>query len=310
MTPSTPARLSLLTLALVACSPAIDEASPGLDQEVDAEPSAETEDDTETRTLRYPEPPVCYEITEDTRATVRDAEPVEAFEIMDGLYYVGNTQVSVHLLTSDDGLILFDSAMPHEVGWLVESIAELGFDPRDVSLVIASHDGIDHVGGHRYFQHHFGAETWVGEGDVETVANGTCVDGVLGEVGFANYPRFRTDRVIRDGDVLEWGGRTITAWSVPAASPGALAFAIELTDDDGTERLAGMIGGTAPRGDLDVYGPALEALKEVPITVFLAVHPSQNDTFERAARLGETPNPFVDPDAWQGLIDEMLRGRR
>ena len=50
------------------------------------------------------------------------------------------------------------------------------------------------------------------------------------------------------------------------------------------------------------------ALQQAPVTLFLAVHPSQNDTFGRAERLvaGETPNPFIDPQAWQALLARFL----
>lgn len=80
----------------------------------------------------------------------RSSKNVKPFEIMDGLYYVGNSQVSAHLLTSSNGLILLDSTMPHQVAWLLENIRKLGFRPADVKVVIGSHAHLDHIGGHWY----------------------------------------------------------------------------------------------------------------------------------------------------------------
>ncbi|HBJ85037.1 MAG TPA: hypothetical protein DDZ88_14435 [Verrucomicrobiales bacterium] len=39
-------------------------------------------------------PPVCYDLEKMRKAPVQNATNVEPFEIMDGLYYVGNSQLA------------------------------------------------------------------------------------------------------------------------------------------------------------------------------------------------------------------------
>ncbi len=119
------------------------------------------------KTKEPPAPPVCYDITKTYPGEIgqyrvsRTAQPVEPFEIMDGLYYVGNTQVSAHLLKTTNGLILIDTTMPHEVPWLLDGLGKLGFQPGDAKVVIGTHAHLDHIGGHWYFQKHFRAQTWL-----------------------------------------------------------------------------------------------------------------------------------------------------
>ena len=264
-----------------------------------------------------PEPPVCYDLDR-MRAPVQNATPVAPFEIMDGLFYVGNTQVSAHLLKTTDGLILIDSTMPHEVGWLLDSIRKLGFDPREVKVVIGTHAAVDHTGGHWYFQKTFGAQTWLHELDVPSAMSAKCVDGAKVDLtqvqAFMAYPPFKTDRVLKGGETIEWGGRTLVIHHTPTGTPGTITLEIPLRDKSGKTLRAGLLGACAPR--MTGFEDSIRRLKERDLSVWLAVHPSQNQTMEKAARLkdGSAPNPFIDPAGWTAFLDRLAsfgsRGRQ
>ena len=60
----------------------------------------------------------------------------EGFCIAGNLYYVGNTNVSCHLIDTGEGLILIDSGYPQTVYLLLESIRNLGFNPMNNGEVI------------------------------------------------------------------------------------------------------------------------------------------------------------------------------
>lgn len=305
---------ALQCLGLIACSGATPGATPEAtptSSHPDTGTAVDTgfEGGTDAGVLDLPAPLFCYVIDENTRAPVRDATPVEPFEIMDGVYYVGNSQVSSHLIKTTQGLMLIDTTMPHQMGWLLTSIRKLGFEPSDVKVVIGSHYGIDHVGGHQYFQRYLGAQTWLGEADVAAARAALCVDGYSGGVDAPNFPPFETDRGLRDGEVIDWGGRQLKVYSTPVSSPGAVTLEFELLDEAGQPHRAGILGGVAARGAKSSYEDKLRALKERNIEVFLAVHPDQNDTLDKAARLqqGTRPNPFIDPVGWNALIDKILK---
>ena len=60
---------------------------------------------------------------------------VAPFRVIGNVYYVGNSNVSSHLIDTGDGLILLDTAFPQTVYLLLESIRRLGFDPVPVAIV-------------------------------------------------------------------------------------------------------------------------------------------------------------------------------
>ena len=71
---------------------------------------------------------------------------VEPFHIAGNLYYVGNSWVSVYLIDTGEGLILIDTAMPQTVYLTLEGIRRLGFNPKDIRLILLSHAHYDHCG--------------------------------------------------------------------------------------------------------------------------------------------------------------------
>ena len=71
---------------------------------------------------------------------------VAPFRIADNLYYVGNSDVSCHLVDTGEGLLLLDTSYSSAAYLLLESIRSLGFDPKDVKWILHSHGHIDHFG--------------------------------------------------------------------------------------------------------------------------------------------------------------------
>ncbi|MBI3880864.1 MAG: alpha/beta fold hydrolase [Verrucomicrobia bacterium] len=264
-----------------------------------------------------PAPPVCYDISKSFPGEIgqyrvsRTSRPVEPFEIMDGLYYVGNSQVSAHLLTTTNGLVLMDSTMPHQVPWLLDSIRKLGFDPRDVKVVIGGHAHLDHIGGHWYFQQHHGAQTWLHEADAAATESGAwqpgkpvALDGTLATISVA-FPPFKTDRRLRDGETVEWGGRKFTFHLAAGHTPGTLFIEFPLRDkSSGKITIAGMLGGVRAGA---AFAPTAARLRAVDVQLWLGAHPNQNKTFDKQRLLRERaqPNPFIDPVGWQEFLKRM-----
>ena len=74
---------------------------------------------------------------------------VEPFRIAGNVHYVGNSDVSSHLIDTGDGLILLDTAFPQTVYLLLESVRRLGFRPDDLRWIVHCHGHYDHFGGTR-----------------------------------------------------------------------------------------------------------------------------------------------------------------
>jgi hypothetical protein len=67
-----------------------------------------------------------------TRADDVEFQKIEPFKVFDNLYYVGPGYVSVWLLTTPEGNILFDSAQEPYVDWVIGNIRKVGVDPKTI----------------------------------------------------------------------------------------------------------------------------------------------------------------------------------
>src|SRR5262249_13307933 len=82
-----------------------------------------------------------------TRANDVEFQKIEPFKVFDNVYYVGPGYVSVWLLTTPDGNILFDSAQEPYVDYVNGNIRKVGVDPKNIKYIILSHGHLDHFGG-------------------------------------------------------------------------------------------------------------------------------------------------------------------
>jgi metallo-beta-lactamase class B len=87
--------------------------------------------------------------------------PDEPFRIAGNLYYVGATGVTSFLLTGPEGHVLIDGGYPETAPLIIGSIAKLGFNIRDVKVLLNTHAHSDHAGGLRAPQEASGAQPWV-----------------------------------------------------------------------------------------------------------------------------------------------------
>ena len=92
---------------------------------------------------------------------------VEPFRIIGNLYYVGNSDVSSHLIDTTQGLVLLDTGFPQTVYLLLESVRRLGFNPDDIRYILHCHGHYDHFGGTRAIVELTGAKTALGADDIE-----------------------------------------------------------------------------------------------------------------------------------------------
>jgi metallo-beta-lactamase class B len=72
--------------------------------------------------------------------------PAEPFRIAGNFYYVGATDVSAFLITGPEGHIVLDGGYPTTAKMIMGSIAKLGFDVKDVKVLLNSGPHSDHGG--------------------------------------------------------------------------------------------------------------------------------------------------------------------
>lgn len=245
---------------------------------------------------------------------------LEPFRIFGNVYYVGDRLASPTLIDTGEGLILIDTGFPTAQAMLVDSIYRLGFDPRDVKIVLHSHGHMDHYGATRFFQRVCGAKAWLHPADAELFLKYPETFEFAGDP----VPPFTPDALYMDGQVITLGNTSIRVVHTPGHSPGAVSFFFDVTEN-GVTRHAGLPGcigrntlfrheferlhypETTPQDFLD----SMEKIMDEPVDLWLGSHPTKyhNDALaKREAMLAnpDGPNPFVvDPAEWKAYILRM-----
>lgn len=243
---------------------------------------------------------------------------IDPFMIADGLYYVGDRKVCIHLIDTGEGLILIDSGYLGATHLLVDSIWRAGFDPRNVVMIIHTHGHSDHFGASDEFSRLYGTKLAISRIDAEYVRS-IAVDGMIGGTLYplAKMPEF--DYEMEDGDVIEVGSVKIRCVLTPGHTLGVMSLFFDVTYE-GKTYTAGLFGGAGVNAlkltymhcknmPLDLPEQMLASIEKVrhePVTVHLGNHPSNNATLARRERqLKEGGNPFINENSWTDFLDSL-----
>lgn len=242
-----------------------------------------------------------------------------AFAITESLYYVGNRDVSCHLIKSSSGIILIDTAFSQTAYLLTESIRSIGVDPSEIEMIIHTHGHVDHCGATRRIGELSGATIAIGEQDIETVERGTPLTCAEYTYGIRDFETFKVDRPLRHMDAIDLGDTVIHCHHTPGHTPGVMTYTFDVRID-GESLTAGLFGGPGlwtlmdehrkeqgyPQNRQD-FAESLRYLKTLDVDVWLGAHPGQSNTFDKFELLerGEGPNPFIDPDGWKQFISKI-----
>ena len=231
-------------------------------------------------------------------------KPVEPFRVIGNVYYVGAAGVSAFLVRTGDGLILLDGALPETAPQIARNIATLGFNIRDVKVILNSHAHYDHGGGLAELKRLSGASLVASAADAPAL-----------EAGAPNMPPVRVDRRIDEGDTVALGGVTMTAhvtaghtkgcttWTTTAPESGRSYGVLFHCSTSVVDTLAG--NKTYPDIVQD-YEKTFAKLRAMKTDVLLTNHPFFFDMEKKRAKVSAGgPNPFVDPSELQRFNDRQ-----
>ena len=243
---------------------------------------------------------------------------IEPFEIADGLYYVGDRKVCVHLIDTGDGLILLDSGFLGAEHLLVDSIWRAGFDPKNVRWIIHTHAHSDHFGASCEFKRMYGTKLAISKVDAESIRQKPHrAHSDNNSFPYAQIPEF--DYEIEDGEIFELGNVKIRCVLTPGHTQGVLSLFFNVTYNSNTY-LAGMYGGAgvnaitlpythyneAPEDSAQQMLASIDIVYNEPVVVHIGNHPYNNHTLEkREKQLLEGGNPFIAPDSWHEFLDAL-----
>ncbi len=250
--------------------------------------------------------------------------PDEPFRIAGNLYYVGSTGVTAFLLTGPEGHVLIDGGYPETAPLIIGSITRLGFDIRDVAVLLNSHAHFDHAGGLRSLQDASGARLWASEGDAALISAGGVGDASFGPfrwLGLGRFPPARVDHRFADGDTIRVGPIELTAHVTAGHTPGCTSWSFPVRHGDRELRAVSICSlSLLPFMDFgeDDAHPGIRAdfersfrtLRSLPVDIFLGSHGSFFDLdrkrSERAAAR-DSVDPFIDPEGYRAFLDRSER---
>jgi metallo-beta-lactamase class B len=240
--------------------------------------------------------------------------PHEPFRIFGNTYYVGTAGLSSILIASDAGHILIDGGTPESAPLIVANVRKLGFEPREVRLLLNSHEHFDHAGGLAALQRATGARVVASPAAARALRQGHPIpEDPQYESGLkARFDAIAQVETIDDRTTLQVGTLAITPHFTPGHTLGAttwawrscegsrcvdIVYADSLTpvSDDGFR----FTGDATKPSRVDTFRDSIARVEQLPCDVLLAPHPELVDFAGKATRLkaGSTENPFIESNA-------------
>jgi metallo-beta-lactamase class B len=235
-------------------------------------------------------------------------KPFAPFRVIDNVYYVGSEGLSAWLISTPKGLILLDVGMPANAELVEKNIRALGFQLKDVKILLNSHAHFDHSGGLAKLKADTGAELDASAGDKPALETGTY-PGWESRKDF-DFPPVKVDRVLNDGDKVSLGGVTLTVVATPGHSAGCTSYLLPVTDAGKKHTAFFFCSASVAANRLapDPQYPGIVAdyrktfarLKTVDADIFLAPHAEMFGLAAKRAKLvAGQPNPFIQPGELQ-----------
>jgi metallo-beta-lactamase class B len=236
-------------------------------------------------------------------------DPFPPHKVMDNVYYVGTSMLSSYLIVTPQGHILFSSNYEASVPVIQAGVAALGFDFKDIKILISGHAHPDHIEGDALVKELTGAEVVVGRLEVPDVQAFKHPQGKQQPI----------DRIVDDGDTVSLGDTTLTAHVLPGHTKGCLAWSLPLQEAGKTYygfiecslngQFLKYVGNTDYPTIADDMRSTYQKAREFPVDVFLSSHGVFYGLDAKYAKLEARkegdPNPFVDPAGYQAHVAEF-----
>lgn len=245
----------------------------------------------------------------------------EPFAVTEQIFYIGNKWVGAYLIDTGDGLIVLDTTTAETAYLLIDSIYRLGYDPKDIKMILLSHAHVDHFGAARFLKELSGAKIWLSREDeaFRHTEGGVELGGLT--VPFREYD-FETDCFYSDDTPVRLGNVEIGTRLTPGHTPGVTSFFIRTENEKEGKLTAAMHGGV---GVLTMSNESLDrarlphslrrkfiddcyAMKKIPVDICLPSHPAHAPLFEKNEnRPADGSNPFIDPNGWKVFLTDRVR---
>jgi metallo-beta-lactamase class B len=248
--------------------------------------------------------------------------PQKPYRIMGNLYYVGSKDLASFLITTPQGDILINSSLTASVPLIRKSIEALGFNFKDVKILLISHAHSDHCAGSAKIKELTGAKYMVMDADVPVVESGGQKDFQYGRSAENLYPPAKVDRVLHDGDQVKLGGVVLVAHLTPGHTKGCTTWTMKVTQGGRAYNVVivgspyvnpgyKLVNNAAYPNIAQDYALTFRTLKSLPCDIFLGAHGSYYGMQKKYARIKEgAENPFLDPAGYSAYVNDREKDFR
>ena len=255
-------------------------------------------------------------------------QPADPVRIAGNFYYVGANDISAFLITGPEGHVVLDGGYPSTAPMIMASIARLGFDIKDVKVLVNSEPHADHAGGLAVIQRASGAELWASDASADALASGGDDPDMfvpiraliwLGVIG--RYPAPRVDHRFKDGDTIRVGPVELTAHITAGHTRGSTSWSFPVRDGD---RVLNVVSVCDP-GVLQFQQypeqsadreRSLRVLRSLPVDIWVTNHARAWGRYRKfvASATAKNPvDPFIDRAGYHARLDsaeaELRQGR-
>ncbi|MDO8050661.1 subclass B3 metallo-beta-lactamase [Janthinobacterium sp. SUN211] len=247
--------------------------------------------------------------------------PVKPFNVFGNTWYVGTAGLSAVLVTSPQGHILLDGALPQSAPLIIANIQALGFRIEDVKVILNSHAHWDHAGGIAALQRASGATVMASASGALGLQSGTNGkdDPQYQANPVVHVAKVRKVSLVGEGDTVKVGPLTLTAHMTPGHTPGGTTWTWTSCEGDrcldvvyadslnpyasGDFTYTGKGKGSSP--DISAsFEASIAKVAALPCDIIIPVHPGTTDVLGKASRRSGTDNPLIDASACRAYAAE------
>ncbi len=164
-------------------------------------------------------------------------KPYPAYRVVGNLYYIGGYDLASFLITTGKGHILINTGVYDCVPALKESVESLGFEFRDIKILLNTQAHWDHVAGFAEIKRLTGARLMAHEADAAVLESGGVhqffnSDPFEFSKGFggAVFEPVKVDRRLKHGSIIRLGAAKLKLHHHPGHTKGASSFTFETRD--------------------------------------------------------------------------------
>jgi metallo-beta-lactamase class B len=214
--------------------------------------------------------------------------------VFGNVYMVGTCGITALLITTPKGHFLIDGATNEAADGIAANIRTLGFDPKDVRYLLATHEHLDHAGGLARLKQITGAKFATREVARLGMETGLPLPEDPQHGIHPAFPGIKAEQIIADGETLQIGKQQITVIATPGHTPGGTSYTWKSCEGSGCLNIVYADSLNAVSGDayrftdhpgyvatLRSSMARIEAIKGCDIMI--SPHPFQSEFFERLA---------------------------